>query len=968
MGDKRSRTNLDLGLFINDQYITVKQISRGGFGVVWQAYDFSLKNFVAIKELLSEFSDAKFIEMFYREALIAKNIIYDNIVRVEHFWKGSNGSYYILMDFVNGGDLKDLIKKCNEIQIKIPWEFSVLICINMLRALDYANRVARDSITGKPYGIVYRDISPENVLISFDGNVKLSDFGIAKTADEINGGIKQNIVTGKYSYMSPEQINGKADIDHRSDIFSIAVVFYEMLTGQHLYAGSNSEIKSHVLNTKFDINLLNGLSFPSEIGDVIAKALEKNRDLRYERAIEMYRDLRKVLKGIETEELAVDMSSFVSKVMEQELNASIDVGNLVKLLDRQEIKTNNSIPKIICNDFIVGESSEFPTVLQPVLQVQNVQSQQSSSNDIVNQSLSNTYQNATQFQPQKPQVEAKGKTVFEEVGDWFINKLKNLKSKIIKIIVSLVLAVLIFVGLDIFFIQITSFGKFVYSRIYPPDVVITTVPSGATVSMKTREGEVVLQNGNSNVPIPLRKVKPQTYIITALKEGFKPVQRVVRIEERGKSDKRRQEKIEIMFDFMLDINSEPQGADVYVDGNKFGITPCKLQLIAGDHTVKFALAGYEILGSEAEEFKDGQCNIDFSQSNKDDMFAGVDKQYWETEFKNVDGENVFSIKGYMYKVFSFSSEPQKMDVHIEGEEKPRGETPLTTNIKAGAYKIRMLDPEGRYSESLEEIVVSSDSPSELNVRMKKIISFRVKAKNSSEFFTARLEIYGKEFEDIKEIHSNKPITISLPVGKYKFIFSADYFEPYIRNDVNVEEISSVNAEMIYSKVPLIISVVYVNEASKEVPINNAFIWIDNKIVGRTNKKGVWKDKVIRGAAIKGKIVANNFIEQQFNIIVSTSSNVNKIILISKSMPSPVEKDATAIESINSFLLKVKDDKKNNEGEENKSSVALKETPKKNTSSNNSVREIVCPYCGYVNVIPAGKKLRFCVNCAKPLKY
>ena len=103
------KKNIKLGLFINNQYIIVQNIGVGGFGIVWLAYDFSLRNFVAIKELLPEYSQTKFVEMFYKEALIAKNIIHDNIVRVQHFWHGSNGSYYVVLDYVYGIDLEKLI-------------------------------------------------------------------------------------------------------------------------------------------------------------------------------------------------------------------------------------------------------------------------------------------------------------------------------------------------------------------------------------------------------------------------------------------------------------------------------------------------------------------------------------------------------------------------------------------------------------------------------------------------------------------------------------------------------------------------------------------------------------------------------------------------------------------------------------------------------------------------------------------
>jgi serine/threonine-protein kinase len=123
---ERSQISLDTSLFINNRYVTVKQIGKGGFGIVWQAYDFSLKNFVAIKELLPEFSDQKFVEMFYKEALIAKNIVQDNIVRVRHFLEDSKGSYCLIMDFVNGSDLENIIKRCNQYQNSLG-----VFCFNM---------------------------------------------------------------------------------------------------------------------------------------------------------------------------------------------------------------------------------------------------------------------------------------------------------------------------------------------------------------------------------------------------------------------------------------------------------------------------------------------------------------------------------------------------------------------------------------------------------------------------------------------------------------------------------------------------------------------------------------------------------------------------------------------------------------------------------------------------------------------
>ena len=978
MDEKQPQQGLDLGLFINDQYVTVKKIGQGAFGVVWQAYDFSLRNFIAVKELLSEYSEPKFVEMFYKEALIAKNIIHDNIVRVHHFWKGNNGSYYITLDFVRGVDLEDLLKRCNELKIKMPWELSVLIAISMLKALDYANRVARDGITGKPYGIVYRDVSPGNVLISFDGNVKLSDFGVAKTADEIKEGIKQKVITGKYPYMSPEQMRGDANLDHRTDIFSTGVVFYEMITGKQLFTGENSEIKSQVLNEKFDSGLLANLNIPYEISEILTKSLEKDRELRYEKAIEMYRDLRRLLKGIEAEELAVDLASFISKVMEREFANSDSVTNLVKALDRNDIKNNPVIPKVICNDFIVGEDSVVAPKEQPAAPLKEAAAPQQAHPAASQQPAPHQqpqqhqpaapHGNAASAQQPAPQVEAKGKTVFEEVGDWLANRFKALKSKIIKIAAALVLAVIIFAFLDVF-MQLTPFGKNIYSRINPPDVVITTIPAGATVSMKLRDtGEPVMQNASSAQPISLRKIQPQTYIVTALKEGFKPVQRVVRIEERtGKSNKAKQEKIEIMFDFMLAVNSEPQGADVYIDGNKFGVTPCKVQLVAGEHTVRLALVGYEDLGSKAKEAREGQCNIDFSRSNPDDMFGGVDKNYWKTELKKIDGENVFSIKGHMYKQFSFKSAPEGMIVHIDGESRPRGNTPLKVNIKNGDYKVRIMDPEGRYGQAEKEISVNANSPAELSVQMNKIIRFSVRSKDkTTESFIANLNIKSADFNTTRSIGTGKTVLVPLPTtGKYTFTFTAQDFKPYTIRNVDISDANTFTGIMEYETVAFNLKVFFLDRYQVKTPLE-AYVYIDEKIVGKTDKNGLWTSKYDPGA-VKGKIISDKYISQDFEVVLQPGKALNhEIIMVPEiiEMPEPLPTlDLDKGEDVE----KVRKQEEKRRKEEEKRRKEEEKRKQKEEKEKKNVDVLVCPYCGYINTVPAGRKLRFCVNCAKPLK-
>ena len=854
----------------------------------------------------------------------------------------------------------------------IPWKLSALICMNVLKAIDYANRIARDSITGNAYGIVYRDISPGNVLLSFDGNVKLSDFGIAKTADEIKDSIPQKVITGKYPYMSPEQIKGQQDIDHRTDIFSIGVLFYEMLTGKQLYQGTNEEIKNQVLGQKFEpSSVLIDPNTPPELGDIIAKALEKDRDARYERAIEMYRDIRRVLKGVETDELTVELSDFIFKMAKEALAKSEKLIENVKNLDIGEIEKNPKIFKVLCNDFIVGQhiSSDNNPAMGAAMAGASAGMGMQSAMPQQQQQFNNMSGGS-----QQPEGEAKGKTVFEEVGDWLFKKFDDIKKDVIRIFLAILLALFIFGALDVFVLQLTPFGKEMYSKIYPPDVVITTIPAGAVVSMKTKEGDVILNNVASNTPIPIRKVTPRTYIVTALKEGFRPVQRVVQIEQSDKSKKVRKEKIEIMFDFVLNVDSNPKGAGVYIDGNKFGQTPCKVQLLAGPHTLKLSLDGFEDLGSNSKDAKAGHCNIDFTKTTIEDMFAGVDRKFWLCELKNIDGENIFSLQGDLFKKVRIISDPQGMMVHVHGENQPRGETPLNTMFKPGNYEVRLLDPSARYGEAIKELTIDSKSKQEMFVKMNKIISFKVKCRdNASDVFLTKVKIFNKNYSVVKEISTSKPIRVPLPVDVYNVLFYGDdeYKSVQLYN-VDINNTSSVVGELEYNKVSLKLNI---KSSNKDKPLGNAYIWLNNKAIGRTNSNGVFESKFKPGK-YDFKIVATGHDEKICSVdLLSGRKNSMDVVMnvTKKDEPEETPKEQSGGLKINSSIPSI-GSKSNSDEDEYKPAAAKKvkkqEEPKEEVVEDDGGAEqevIVCLNCGYVNTAPKGKKLRFCVNCAKPLK-
>jgi hypothetical protein len=476
-----------------------------------------------------------------------------------------------------------------------------------------------------------------------------------------------------------------------------------------------------------------------------------------------------------------------------------------------------------------------------------------------------------------------------------------------------------------------------------------------------------LNNVSSASPIPVRKVLPKTYIVTAIKEGFKPVQRVVQIEQSDKGKKVRKEKIEIQFDFVLNVDSEPRGASVYIDGNKFGITPCKAQLMAGAHTVKLSMEGFDDLGSSsASDGREGQCSIDFTKTVIEEMFLGVDRKFWSCELKNIDNENIFSIKGSLFKKVKIDSDPKGMTVHIQGESQPRGNTPINTSLKIGDYKVRFLDPSAKYGEALKDFTVSKTSKTELFVKMNKIVSFKIRSKdNPHDTFLTKVTVSNSDFKITKDISTSKPIRIPLPVAVYDVTFHGDneYKSCRLRG-VDINNTSAVVGEMEYSKVALSLKI----KDKKDRILPNSFIWLNKKMIGKTDKSGLYKENFKPGK-YEFKIVAKGFKEQVVTIdLLAGKKNAMDIIMI----PEVQEEKSTSPETYIPEKTKYNDENteksNSNYNEEPVKPVTEKKIQKEeddDVTTENQV--VVCLNCGYVNTAPAGKKLRFCVNCAKPLK-
>jgi eukaryotic-like serine/threonine-protein kinase len=267
------------------RYRPLYKLDAGGMAEVYVAEAESMAGFkkkVAIKRILPGLiKDQRFVRMFLDEARLSLRLAHANIVSVFDIGE-SDSTYFIVMDFVHGCNLKTLL----EYQVKrggpMPVSLTVFILNEVLKGLSYAHRLP-DSETNRPLGIIHRDISPPNILISWNGEVKLTDFGLAKATTQLES-TDPGVVKGKYSYLSPEAARAE-DIDARADLYAAGILAFEMLTGRRLFRGKN-DYETIALVRAGEVPSIRQYNpqVPEDLDHVLMQALHKDISKRYQTA------------------------------------------------------------------------------------------------------------------------------------------------------------------------------------------------------------------------------------------------------------------------------------------------------------------------------------------------------------------------------------------------------------------------------------------------------------------------------------------------------------------------------------------------------------------------------------------------------------------------------------------------------------------------------------------------------------
>src|SRR5262249_11399360 len=220
------------------RYRVIERLASGGMAEVFLAESAGIEGFkkqVAIKRVLPHLSEKKrFIAMFLDEARLSAHLSHSNVAQVFDIGVGDN-AYFIVMEYVDGADLKAVIEYMRKAGRAIPVESAVFIASKICEGLTYAHELA--GADGRPLRVVHRDMSPPNVLITKYGEVKIVDFGLAKATSQLEKS-EAGIIKGKFSYLAPEAALGQ-EVDHRADIFAVGIILWEMLAGRRLFLGES---------------------------------------------------------------------------------------------------------------------------------------------------------------------------------------------------------------------------------------------------------------------------------------------------------------------------------------------------------------------------------------------------------------------------------------------------------------------------------------------------------------------------------------------------------------------------------------------------------------------------------------------------------------------------------------------------------------------------------------------------------
>jgi serine/threonine protein kinase/Flp pilus assembly protein TadD len=326
------------------KYQLLDKIAVGGMAELYRAKLTGVQGFeklIAIKKILPHLSEEEnLITAFIDEAKLAALLHHENIVQIYDFGSMDN-EYFIAMEFLFGKDLRTLRQTAKKRDMPLGMENILYIIARICAGLDYSHNLK--DLQGQPQNIIHRDINPQNIFITYEGQVKIIDFGIAKAANH-NTKTRENLIKGKLAYMSPEQANGRC-IDHRSDIFSTGIIMYELLAVRRMFEGGTMHVLSLVREAQYDPPEEVIPNLPAKLNDILRKALAKDPEERYQSAGDMLADVEECAFELSLRPNARNFAQYMKELFEEEfVEEELALWAKSKIFEAVENETEDSPP------------------------------------------------------------------------------------------------------------------------------------------------------------------------------------------------------------------------------------------------------------------------------------------------------------------------------------------------------------------------------------------------------------------------------------------------------------------------------------------------------------------------------------------------------------------------------------------------------------------------------------------------
>jgi serine/threonine protein kinase len=338
------------------KYLLLSRIAQGGMAELYQAKligDEGFEKLIAIKKILPHLSEeTTLVKSFIDEAKLAAFLQHPNIVQIYDF--GSvNSTYYIAMEYLYGKDLRLITERYKKKGLPLSIENALYIATQVCAGLDYAHKLK--DLRGNPLNIIHRDIGPHNIFITYDGQVKIIDFGIAKAAIQ-NTKTQDGSIKGKIAYMSPEQALGE-QIDHRSDIFAMGILLYELVTHKRMFEGDAFRIFAKVREADYTPARIVNAALPQDICRIMDKALAKDREQRYQSVEELLTDLEKCMYGLSISPSYRNLSQYMKDLFGEEAEAEFETIRKITDADSMiSLEIDKTTPPEIEKTLVLAES------------------------------------------------------------------------------------------------------------------------------------------------------------------------------------------------------------------------------------------------------------------------------------------------------------------------------------------------------------------------------------------------------------------------------------------------------------------------------------------------------------------------------------------------------------------------------------------------------------------------------------